>query len=143
MPKNYRFYIIFLIIVFAAAGLAFIFIMKNKKVCINDKCFEVQIADTAQKRAQGLMYRENLKQDKGMLFVFEKEGFHSFWMKNTLISLDIIWINQNKEVVHAERNVLPCKEDLCPKYRPSQKALYVLEVNPESNIKIGDKVIFK
>ena len=144
MPKNYRFYIVLLIAIAGGAGLIFIFTMNNnKKVCIADKCFRVEIADTNQKRAEGLMYRENLEQGGGMLFIFEKEGFYSFWMKDTLIPLDIVWINKNKEVVHIEKNISPCAKEPCPKYKPSQKAMYVLEINPNSNIKTGETVIFK
>ena len=139
MPKNYRFYIVFLVLLVLSTSLIIVVFSMSKKVCIAEKCFKVEIADTLEKRAQGLMNRESIDKSKGMLFVFEKEDFYSFWMKNTLIPLDIIWIDKNKEAVHIERNVPPCKTEKCPSYKPRQKAMYVLEVNPNSGIKIGDK----
>ena len=92
------------------------------------------------------MFRENLEQDKGMLFIFQEEGEYSFWMKNTLIPLDIIWINQNKEVVFIKKNFEPCTQEVCPSVKPDKKAKYVLELNvgtvEQIGLKIGDKIIF-
>ena len=75
-----------------------------------------------------------------MLFVFPKEAKHAFWMKDTYISLDIIWLNYAKKVVHIEENVKPCKIAPCPTYHPSENALYTLEVNADYVRKIGLKV---
>lgn len=146
MSKNYKLFIIFIVF---ASGLTFIFIMSNNlkikenKACINKNCFNVEIAETPEERSRGLMYRESLDEGSGMLFIFDQEKRHSFWMKNTLIPLDIIWLDKNTKVVYIKKNAQPCKKDPCQKYRPSQKAMYVLEVNPQSNIEIGDKIIFK
>ena len=91
------------------------------------------------------MYRKSLERNKGMIFVFKEEGVRSFWMKNTLIPLDMVWINENKEVVDIFKNVQPCKEK-CKKITSDKKAKYVLEINAgqtESiNLKIGDKLDF-
>ena len=91
------------------------------------------------------MNRDSLGENEGMLFIFDKEDYYSFWMLNTRIPLDIIWINANKEIIHIERNLQPCT-DSCPKYSPNEKALYVLEVNAnytsKNGINIGDKVAF-
>lgn len=109
-------------------------------------CFQVEIADTILEQQKGLMFRESLDRDGGMLFVFEKEGNYPFWMKNTLIPLDMIWINQNQEVVFIEENAQPCQE-ICTEINPNQNAKYVLEVNgglsSEINLKIGDKISFE
>ena len=79
-----------------------------------------------------------------MLFVFEGDGYHSFWMKNTLIPLDIIWINSSQEIVYIERNAQPCTPDYCPLIVPWTYASYVLEINgglcDEYDINAGDKV---
>lgn len=113
---------------------------------MNKSCFEVEIADTNSERMVGLMDREYLKNETGMLFIFENEDIYPFWMKNTLIPLDIIWINSNLEVVHIERSV-PCVTDECIIYTPSEKAIYVLEINAGladgNNISQGSKVKFK
>ena len=119
---------------------------KPKKVCINDNCFEVEIADTPEKSSKGLMNRENLPEKSGMLFVYDKEAIHSFWVKNTLIPLDIIWVNENKEIIYIEKNAQPCKADPCLKYSPDQKSKYVLEINgglsEKLNINVGQKIEF-
>ena len=116
-----------------------------KRVCINENCFFVEIADSAEEKEKGLMNREVLEKNKGMLFVFEEEGNYSFWMKNTLIPLDLIWINSEKQVVFIKENAQFCKEN-CEIYENNQKAKYVLEINAgkvkELDIKIGDTAKF-
>lgn len=98
-------------------------------VCFSKKCFNVEIADTPEERARGLMSRESLNQDNGMLFIFEAEAEYCFWMKNTLISLDIIWLDENKKVVFIKHNAEPCQADPCETFGPGEKAKYVLEIN--------------
>ncbi len=116
---------------------------KGTDVCFPEACVNVELADSSEKRSMGLMFRENLGENEGMLFIFENEGTHSFWMKNTLIPLDIIWVNGNMEIVHIEYAV-PCITQSCPSYRPAKSAKYVVEVNAgftnEKGIEIGDIV---
>ena len=106
-------------------------------VCFNESCFDVEIADTPEERATGLMHREALDQDKGMLFIFEDSGVFPFWMKNTLIPLDIIWISQDNNVVYISKATRPCLANPCPPVNPGKVALYVLEVNGGISDKIG------
>ncbi len=117
------------------------------RVCFNGNCFKVEVVDTPEARQKGLMFRDYLPGDEGMLFVFEEEWIYSFWMKNTLIPLDMIWINSGLEVVHIHENAEPCKEDPCPSINPGVPALYVLEVNAgkarETGLSIGDKADFR
>lgn len=130
-----------------------VFIIKNppageeNKVCFKNYCFDVELAKTDAERNRGLMSREKLDSDKGMLFVFDREGEYSFWMKNTLIPLDIIWINEKKEAVFISENTQPCKEDSCPTINPGKNAEYVLEVNgggaQKIGLNIGDTLNFK
>jgi uncharacterized membrane protein (UPF0127 family) len=90
-----------------------------------------EIADTPLKRSVGLMYRDHLEKDHGMLFFFSQPQAWSFWMKNTKIALDLIWLDDRKRVTHIERNVPVCTktDDSCPQYRPSSDdAMYVLEI---------------
>lgn len=92
---------------------------------------QAEIADTPGKRAIGLMYRDHLKKDHGMLFFFSEPQAWSFWMKHTKISLDLIWLDGKKRVTHIEKNVPICTktDDSCPQYRPnSDDAMYVLEI---------------
>jgi len=113
-------------------------------VCFGKNCFNVEIAKTVAQREAGLMNRAKLDKDKGMLFVFNKEGIHPFWMKNTLISLDIIWIGSNSKVVFIIQNVQPCTTLICPSVVPNLKAKYVIELNSgtcqEIGLKVGDLV---
>lgn len=106
----------------------------------------VELANTDERRALGLMYRKALSPDMGMLFVFLDSDYRSFWMKNTLIELDIIYIDSAKKVVHIEARVPPCKADPCPSYPSSQPARYVLELGggeaERLGLKPGDRVDF-
>ncbi len=92
---------------------------------------------------RGLMFIEGLGPEEGMLFVFGDEQERNFWMKNTLIPLDIIFISAGKEVVSIA-NAVPCMGDPCPHYPSRGPAKYVVEVNTgftEANlINVGDKV---
>ena len=96
----------------------------------NGTTIEAELAVTAPQRAQGLMFRPGLGPDEGMLFVFEFPGENRFWMKDTLIALDMIWMDPGKRIVHIEPNVPPCKADPCPTYGPgpARNSLFVLEV---------------
>lgn len=105
--------------------------------------FNTEIAKTLEERKTGLMHRASMPKDQGMLFIFERSGFHPFWMKNTLIPLDIIWINKDKIIVDIQ-TVPPCttKPD-CPNYVPKDMNLYVLEVNAGVfEGKVGERVEF-
>jgi len=99
-----------------------------------------ELAVTDAERARGLMFRKVINFDEGMLFIFEEEGYHSFWMKNTLIELDILWLGANKTIIHIEENVPPCREDPCPSYGPWQPAGFVLELKAGSVKKYGLKL---
>jgi hypothetical protein len=92
------------------------------------------------------MYREKLDANAGMLFIFEQEGSYGFWMKNTLIPLDIIWLDKTKKVVYIKKNALPCSGDPCPVFQPQHNAFYVLEVNAgivdEIGLAEGDYLTF-
>lgn len=76
------------------------------------------------------MYRDHLKKDHGMMFFFDQAQEWTFWMKNTLIPLDLIWMDDKKRVIHIERNVPICTrtDDSCPQYRPNDGAWFVLEI---------------
>jgi uncharacterized protein len=125
------------------------FIYKNnfeKKVCFGDNCFIAELAKTEKKISQGLMFRDSLAPDRGMLFIFGQSGVYNFWMKNTKIPLDIIWLNDKKEIVFLADNVAPCYQEFCPSINPGEKAKYVLEINAglaeKLRLKMGDKADF-
>jgi len=89
-----------------------------------------ELADTSEERARGLMFRSALEDNHGMLFAFAEPQQWSFWMKNTRMSLDIIWMDQKKKIVHVARRVPICSrtDDGCPQYQPNENAMYVLEL---------------
>ena len=129
--------------------LVFVLAMQRSagEACYKDFCFKVELARTKEERERGLMYRERLNDNAGMLFIFEKKGMHGFWMKNTLIPLDIIWMDDDGTVVYIKENAKPCKRAVCPVFMPNKKAKYVLEVNAgkvkELGIKLGDQILLK
>jgi len=90
---------------------------------------QAEIVDTPQAVERGLMFRESLGPNEGMLFIFEKTGFYPFWMKNTLIPLDIIWIDEQWRIVSIAESVPPCHADPCPTYPPAGDARYVVEAS--------------
>ena len=104
---------------------------------------DIEIADDEYQRQLGLMNRQSMEEMRGMLFIFSEERLQSFWMLNTLFSLDIIFIDSKKEIVTIHRNTKPLSEQSYPSSKPSQ---YVLEVNSgfceRHNIKEGDKVFW-
>ena len=117
-----------------------------EQVCIETACFSVEVVSAPEERARGLMFRESLAPDAGMLFVFEQEGVYPFWMKNTLIPLDIIWINAGREIVSISEETPPCEADPCPWYNPGAAARYVLEISGGEagarGLAVGDKAAF-
>lgn len=105
--------------------------------------FLVEVADTAGKRQMGLQYRQSLADDRGMIFFFPSEAVQTFWMKNTPISLDMIFINRNRKIVGIVERTVPFSLDSRSVIEPSQ---YVLEINGglarRYGIQTGDSVRF-
>lgn len=108
----------------------------SAQVCNSTACFDVQIADTPQKHQEWLMWVSEMAENEGMLFVFEKPGFHKFWMKNTLIPLDMIWLDESGTVQYVKEYAPPCSEEdsaegSCQLFGPEEgvNSKYVLELN--------------
>lgn len=97
-------------------------------------------------RAQGLMYRDQLRPGMGMLFFFPVPGEYPFWMRNTLIPLDIIWLDESRKIAAIHHDVPPCRTAECPSYPPRAVAKYVLEVGAgeakKHGLKVGDALLF-
>ena len=96
---------------------------RENEVCFEDNCFNVEIVADYASRARGLMFRENLSENSGMLFIFEQEGIYPFWMKDTLIPLDMIWISEEKKIVFIARDVQPCKTQTCQIISPNKEGI--------------------
>jgi uncharacterized membrane protein (UPF0127 family) len=118
---------------------------KRKITVISDDgsriAVDAEIADSPATRAKGLMGRESLGENEGMLFVFGKPGTYAFWMLNTSMPLDAIHFSGNGTVVDIIR-MEPCGLNVaCPRYPPKEPSMYVLEVNQGfargKNISIG------
>ena len=112
----------------------------------NGKTISVEIADNTAERTKGLMNREELAPDTGMLFIFDNEQERSFWMKNTLIPLDMIFVNSEMKIVKI-RTAEPCETEKCELYKSVEPAKYVIEANAGycalNEIKEGQTVTFK
>jgi uncharacterized protein len=90
--------------------------------------YRLELARTPEEQAQGLMFRESLPEKTGMLFLFADKGVHRFWMKNTMIPLDMVWMDAEGRVLFVSADTPPCKADPCPSYGPESSAASVLEI---------------
>lgn len=117
---------------------------KTTWVELNGQRFHVEIADTEAARAQGLMQRTQLDADAGMLFIFPDEQVRAFWMKNTLIPLDILYFDARHRLVSAQLEAQPCVSARCPGYASRGPARYVLEIKggraKSLDLKQGDRL---
>ena len=117
-------------------------------ILVDEIPLEVQIADSEPRRVRGLMFQEQLPYDQGMIFVFDKPGLYSLWMLNMQFPLDMIWFDNDGNVVHFEKDVPPCKTVVeiasCQSIVPGDDALYVLEVTSgfieQNNITMDSKL---
>jgi len=142
MKNKILFILIFLIFITSCTTYETILINTGEEVIE----LKVEIADTPEKREKGLQFRKHLDENSGMLFAFNSDASYNFWMKNTLIPLDIIFLSKDLdivEIIHAE----PCEEEPCETYSTEKYSRYVLEVNgnftTNNNIKIGDNIILE
>lgn len=104
---------------------------------------DMELAETDEERAQGLMNRKSMTDNQGMLFIFSTAEEQSFWMKNTYIALDIIYVDDKKEIVSIQKYTTPLSEESLPSFK---KAMYVVEVNAgfcdKYKVGYGDRIAF-
>ena len=116
-------------------------------VVLRDSRFGVEIADEPGEQQLGMMYRDSLPQDQGMLFVFPRENPRSFWMKNCRIPLDILYFDSDQKLVSMHHNVPPCRTQQCPSYKSTKPARYVLELNggvaATLGVSLGDHLLIE
>ena len=110
---------------------------------------EAELAITQEQQGRGLMFREYLPDDKGMLFVGMESLGRGFWMYQCLIPLDMLWLNGNHEIVEIEAEVPPCKDvdpRGCPTYGGKVASVYILELAAGQaaahGLKVGDRLSF-
>lgn len=107
-------------------------------VTLRGQVYRVEIADSDSERARGLMYRDQMDADAGMLFLFERQEAQAFWMKNTKIPLDILYFDEGWKLVGWSLDTPPCSlGDQCPSYPSQAPARYVLELNAGTAARIG------
>ena len=124
----YVFGVMFLVLILSSCGVTSK-LDRRGTVCFKNNCIDVEVATNFRDRSIGLQYRNSLGKNDGMLFVFEESAFQGFWMKETFIPLDIIWLDKSKEIVHIKRRVQPCEQEPCKIYKSPKIAKYVLEIN--------------
>ncbi len=148
MPNKKIILTSFLIVIFIGFFLAYVLSTNQSatvEIITSEKTVKIyaEIANSPEKWQRGLMSREKLSEYGGMLFIFPDEQPRSFWMKNTLIPLDIIFVASNFTIVDIRASFQPCKSDPCESYR-SVPAKYVIEVNggfiERNNIEVADKM---
>lgn len=99
-------------------------------VALNGTRYQVEIANDDESRARGLMFRDQMDEGSGMLFIHEREAPQAYWMKNTRIALDILYFDDARRLVAQQRDVPPCSAgNRCPSYPSKAPARYVLELN--------------
>lgn len=107
----------------------------------------LEVARSEPERSRGLMHRTSMPERAGMIFLFERPGLYPFWMKNTLIPLDMFWTDTSGKIVWIAESVPPCKADPCPEYPPKAVASYVIETNAgfakRHGVKVGDVVTLR
>jgi uncharacterized protein len=101
---------------------------RQVNVTVNGVELVADVAATNDQRSKGLSVKDTLNESEAMLFVFSTEREHSFWMKGMKFPIDIIWLDDDKEVVHVEHSLEPCiPDEFCQPYNPDANSLYVLE----------------
>jgi uncharacterized protein len=105
---------------------------------------DIEIAATEYTREKGLMARTQMEENQGMLFIFDYPKIQSFWMKNTILPLDLIFVDESDRIVHINHDAIPFSESLISSEKPSQ---YVVEVNAgycrKNQIVVGGKIRWK
>lgn len=141
MRKVSFFLLFFLIFSSGCVEQKLTFFTKYGEVKIN-----IEIADTDKERQKGLMFRDKLDENSGMVFIFEEEKYVSFWMKNTKIPLDMIFVSSNGTITEIKDNIQPCVSDPCDIYTSKYPTKYVIEVNAgfsrKNNIDVNDRIKF-
>ncbi len=143
--------LILTIIVFVVIGFVIVAILNNNKnsagsskaINVNNRIFKVDVAETDLEKTMGLMYRKTLPENEGMFFIFDRSGVYTFWMANTFVDMDILWIDENMQVAYIQKNAKSCPDPTkttCNIYNPKISAKYVLEINAGLSSKYGFKV---
>ena len=130
----------FALALFAASSLSACASAREPWVELAGQRYAIEVADDDAERARGLMFRDALPEDRGMLFIHDAEEPQAYWMKNTKIPLDILYFDNDRKLVAQQRDVPTCSlGDACPSYPSDAPARYVLELNAGEAARIGLK----
>ncbi len=120
---------------------------RSATASLRGKVIKLELADSALKRAIGLMYRDGLGTDNGMLFIFGRDGRPGIWMRNMRFPIDIAWLDKRFRIVDFVEKAKPCTDIRCKVYKPAASARYVLEFGAGTirarGIRVGDTVRIK
>ena len=125
--KSVKCIVLSLLLLFAIPGLEAIAATPVIDIMLGQQRYQVELAVTSEQRRKGLMYRDQLAPDRGMLMVYNQPGDHRVWMKNMRIPIQVFWINANFTVVAWQR-LEPCTETPCPVYASPEPSHYILEL---------------
>ena len=133
----------FALALFAASSLSACASAREPWVELAGQRYAIEVADDDAERARGLMFRDALPEDRGMLFIHDAEVPQAYWMKNTKIPLDILYFDTGRRLVSQQRDIPPCSlGDACPSYPSNAPARYVLELNAGEALQDGAELTF-
>ena len=117
-----------------------------KRIKIGPTYFNAYIADTFLKKMIGLMYRNKMSQKSCMLFIFSYDDYHSIWMKNMCMNIDVLWVDSGMHIIDYVENIEPCTSIFkCTTFKPAKKCRYIIELNNnairKNRIKKGKKIV--
>lgn len=117
---------------------------KENRACYDKQCYMIELAISEQQKTKGLQEREHLDKNAGMLFALDGRTVRKFWMKDTLIPLDMLWLDYTGKIIYIEHAAVACEKDPCPTYGPDVPASYVLEINAgqsaQRDMRVGERI---
>ncbi|MCB9757388.1 MAG: DUF192 domain-containing protein [Candidatus Omnitrophica bacterium] len=117
---------------------------KENLACYKKQCYVIELAISEKERLKGLQEREYLDKNAGMLFALDGRTVRKFWMKDTLIPLDMLWLDYTGQILYIEHAAVPCEKDPCPTYGPDVPASYVLEISAgqaaQKDMRVGERI---
>jgi hypothetical protein len=154
MKKLNKILIVLFGLMIVSGGLSYLFFSMHRSGLVDisfsgqpDLVVHAELAQTPAQWSKGLMYRTSMPADSGMLFIFPDETPRSFWMKNTMVPLDMIFISAAGKIVDIKNDFQPCTADPCPIYQSAAPAKYVLEVNAgivkAKAVNLGEMIILE
>ncbi len=123
-----------------SGSLSAVLLFERVTVKLKGTTYQLEIADNLAKRRQGLMYRNRLSENEGMIFVYPQSGDYRIWMKNTLIPLTVMWLDENAIIIDIKL-LHPCRTMNCPIYRSGRPSRYIIELHPSAanHFTLGDR----